>query len=71
MICQRATKAVIHIFTHSGFSADVYLDDFYDAEIPALADTAFAALQTLFLFFRISLFTGKRFTARYWNGLFR
>ena len=48
MICQRTTKTVIHIFTQSGFSADVYLDDFYGAEIPALAETAFAALQSLF-----------------------
>ena len=48
MICQRTTKTVIHIFTQSGFSADVSLDDFYGAEIPALAETAFAALQSLF-----------------------
>ena len=48
MICQRTTKAVIYIFTQSDFSADVYLDDFYGAEVPALANTAFATLQTLF-----------------------
>ena len=48
MICQRTTKAVIYIFTQSAFSADVYLDDFYGAEVPALANTAFATLQTLF-----------------------
>lgn len=48
MICQRTTKAVIYIFTQSVFSADVYLDDFYGAEVPALAETAFASLQTLF-----------------------
>ena len=47
-ICQRTTKAVIYIFTQSGFSVDVYLDDFYGAEVPALANTAFATLQTLF-----------------------
>ena len=49
MICQRTTKTVIPIFTQSSFSADVYLDDFYGAEIPALVETAFAALQSLFL----------------------
>ena len=49
MICQWTTKTVIPIFTQSGFSADVYLDDFYGAEIPALVETAFAALQSLFL----------------------
>ena len=48
MICQRTTKAVIYIFTQSGFSADVYLDDFYGAEAPALATSAFVTLQTLF-----------------------
>ena len=49
MICQWTTKTVIPIFTQSVFSADVYLDDFYGAEIPALTETAFAALQSLFL----------------------
>ena len=48
MICQRRTKAVIYIFTQSNFSADVYVDDFYGAEIPALVHTAFAALGILF-----------------------
>ena len=48
MICQQTTKAVIYIFTQSDFSADVYLDDFYGAEVPTLANTAFATLQTLF-----------------------
>lgn len=48
MICQWTTKAVIYIFTQSGFSADVYLDDFYGAKVLALAHTAFATLQTLF-----------------------
>ena len=47
MICQRTTKAVIYIFTQSAFSADVYLDDFYGAEVPALANTAFATLHSL------------------------
>ena len=48
MICQRTTKAVIYIFTQAGFSADVYLDDFYGAECPLLADNAFATLQSIF-----------------------
>ena len=43
IICQRTTKAVIHIFTQSGFSADIYLDGFFDAKIPVLGDTALAA----------------------------
>ena len=44
MICQRSTKAVIYIFTQAGFSADVYLDDFYGAQRPSLAENAFATL---------------------------
>lgn len=48
MICQRTTSAVIHIFSQLGFTADVYLDDFYGAETPTRAESAFQALQTLF-----------------------
>lgn len=48
MICQRTTKAVVHIFTEQGFLADVYLDDFYDAEYPSLAAQAFSCLGQLF-----------------------
>jgi len=48
MICQRTTKAVVHIFTGQGFSADVYLDDFYGAEYPSLAFQAFSQLGQLF-----------------------
>ena len=40
MICQRTTKAVIYIFKQAAFFADVYLDDFYGAECPSLADNA-------------------------------
>ena len=47
MICQRSTKAVIYIFTQAGFSADVYLDDFYGAQRPSLAENAFATLQSI------------------------
>ena len=49
MICQRTTKAVVHIFTEQGFSADVYLDDFYGADHPSLAHQAFSRLGQLFL----------------------
>lgn len=48
LICQRTTKAVVHIFTGQGFSADVYLDDFYGAEYPSLASQAFSQLGQLF-----------------------
>ena len=48
MICHRTTRAVIHVFTLEGYSADVYLDDFYDAEYPSVAPTAFVRLQELF-----------------------
>ena len=41
MICQRTTMAVVHCFTQLGFLADVYLDDFYGADLPARASTAF------------------------------
>lgn len=48
MICQCTTKAVVHIFNGQGFSADVYLDDFYGAEYPSLAFQAFSQLGQLF-----------------------
>ena len=48
MICQSTTRAVIYIFTQEGFSADAYLDDFYGAEYPSVAPTAFERLQNLF-----------------------
>ena len=47
MICQRSTKAVVHYFTQLGFLADVYLDDFYGADLPARASTTFTSLQQL------------------------
>lgn len=49
LICQRTTKAVIYIFTQEGFTADVYLDDFYGAESAHTADQAFERLNQLFL----------------------
>jgi hypothetical protein len=48
MICQRTTSAVIYVFNKLGFTADVYLDDFYGAETPSRADEAFSTLQSLF-----------------------
>ena len=48
MICQRTTSAVIYIFKQSGYTADVYLDDFYGAEHPDRAFHAFHELQSLF-----------------------
>lgn len=47
MICQRTTKGVIYILTNEGFFADVYLDDFFGAEKPEFAETAFHRLQAL------------------------
>ena len=47
MFCQRTTMSVIYIFKQAGFSADIYLDDFYGAECPSLADNAFATLQSI------------------------
>ena len=48
MICQRTTKAAVHIFTEQGLLADVYLDDFYGTEYPSLAISAFSQLGQLF-----------------------
>ncbi|KAK3739170.1 hypothetical protein QZH41_007002 [Actinostola sp. cb2023] len=48
MICQRTTSAVIHILKKIGFTADVYLDDFYGAEESTRSTEAFNTLQSLF-----------------------
>jgi len=48
MICQRTTSAVIHILTQFGFTADVYLDDFYGAEESTRSTEAYNTLQSLF-----------------------
>ena len=37
----------MHCFTQLGFLADVYLDDFYGADSPARASTAFTSLKQL------------------------
>lgn len=59
MICQRTTSSVICIFTEQGYTADVYLDDFYSAEDPELAFTAFHDLQYLFDQLRLQCFPEK------------
>ena len=48
MVCQRVTKAVIHILTSEGYLADVYIDDFYGVETPELAGVAFNRMTELF-----------------------
>ena len=48
LICQRTTKAVVHIFKEQGSSAAVYLDDFYGAEYQSLASQVFSQLGQLF-----------------------
>ena len=47
LICQCTTKAVVHCFTQLGFLADVYLNDFYGADLPSRASTAFTSLKQL------------------------
>ena len=42
LVCQQTTQAVIHVFTKEGYTANVYLDDFYGAEHPADSHFAFA-----------------------------
>ena len=48
MVCQRVTKAVIHILTTEGYLADVYIDDFYGVELAELAGAAFQKMTELF-----------------------
>ena len=48
LICQRTTRAVIHVFTNGSYTADVYLNDFYGTEYPSTASAAFERLQELF-----------------------
>ena len=45
--CPFGLKTVVHCFTQLGFLADVYLDDFYGAELPARASMAFTSLKQL------------------------
>ncbi|XP_029184192.2 uncharacterized protein LOC114952381 [Acropora millepora] len=48
MVCQRVTKAVIHILSSEGYVADVYIDDFYGVEKTELAGVAFNRMTELF-----------------------
>ena len=48
MVCQRVTKAVIHILTTEGYLADVYIDDFYGVDLAELAGVAFQRMTELF-----------------------
>ena len=48
LICQRTTRAVIHVFTNGGYTADVYLNNFYGTEHLSTASAAFERLQELF-----------------------
>ena len=48
MACQRTTKAVAHILHELGLSIDVYIDDFYGAETPELAEASFLRMSHLF-----------------------
>ena len=47
LACQRTTQAVAWILRQSGHSIDVYIDDFYGAEHPALAQSTFDRLSSL------------------------
>lgn len=44
MVCQRETKAVIHILTTEGYLADVYI---YGVETPDIASVAFSRMTEL------------------------
>ncbi|KAK2568794.1 hypothetical protein P5673_006820 [Acropora cervicornis] len=48
MVCQRVTKAVIHILSSEGYLADAYIDDSYGVEKPELAGVAFNRMTELF-----------------------
>ena len=48
LICQRTTRAVIHVFTNGGYTADAYLNNFYGTEHLSTASAAFERLQELF-----------------------
>ena len=55
MICQRTTQAVIHVFTREGYTADVYLKDFYGAEKPSVSRAASERLKFQQLFDELGL----------------
>ena len=47
LACQRTTKGAIFAFEKMGYTADVYIDDFFGADTPELAYIAFVVLKTL------------------------
>ena len=48
MICQRTTKSIVYILNEEGISVDVYIDDFYGAEVPSSAEPSFLRMNSLF-----------------------
>ena len=48
LCCQRTTKSVVYILEKENISADVYIDDFFGAETPDLADMVFCGIKELF-----------------------
>ena len=48
MICQRTTKSIVYILNGEGISVDVYIDDFYGAEVPSAAEPSFLRMNSLF-----------------------
>lgn len=49
LACQRTTKAVSYILNEEGILVDVYIDDFYGADTPELAEHSFDRMTQLFL----------------------
>ena len=48
MICQRTTKSIVYILNEKGISVDVYIDDFYGAEVPSFAEPSFLRMNSFF-----------------------
>lgn len=48
LICQRTTKSAVYILNNEGISVDVYIDDFYGAELPACSKQFFQRMNSLF-----------------------
>ena len=49
LACQRTTQSVAFILNEEGILVDVFIDDFYGAETPELADQSFDRMTQLFL----------------------
>ena len=47
LACQRTNKGAIFAYTNLGYLADVYIHDFFGADIPSRAFAAFIVLKTL------------------------